>query len=114
MKEKEKITLTRKEFKAKMRTVLNGWAEESLGDNIALETAMAHIHADIYERIEKELFGDTEAKDTKETAGENTERDALEELEEIGILPKGMIDAIKRARGKGGNIHVEVIGVKKK
>ena len=53
MAEKEKITLTRKEFKAKMRTVLNGWAQESLGDNIALETAMAHIHADIYERIEK-------------------------------------------------------------
>ena len=114
MKKKDEITLTRKEFNTKMRTVLNGWAEESLGDNIALETAMAHIHADIYERIEKELFGDTEAKDTKEAAGENTERDALEELEEIGFLPKGMIDAIKRARGKGGNIHVEVIGVKKK
>ena len=109
----EKITLTRKEFKAKMRTVLNKWAEESLGDNIALETAIAHIHADIYERIEKELFGDTEAKDTKEAVGENTERDALEELEETGILPKGMIDAIKRAR-QGANIHVEVIGVKKK
>ena len=112
MKKKDEITLTRKEFKAKMRTVLNGWAEESLGDNIALETAMAHIHADLFNRIEEELFGKAEV--TKEAEGENTERDALEELEEIGILPKGMIEAIKRARGKGGNIHVEVIGVKKK
>ena len=114
MATKEKITLTRKEFKAKMRTVLNAWAQESLGDNIALETAMAHIHADIYNRIEKELFGAAEAEDTKEAEGENTERDALDELEEIGFLPKGMIDAIKKARGKGANIHVEVIGVKKK
>lgn len=109
MKKKDEITLTRKEFKAKMRTVLNAWAQESLGDNIALETAMAHIHADLFDRIEKELFGKADAamEEKEETCG-------LEELEECGILPKGIIDAIKRARGKGGNIHVEVIGVKKK
>ena len=68
MAEKE-ITLTREQFKQKMKSVANTWAKESLGKNPLFCDAMAKIHADMLCRIEEELFGSMEGlTDDKEEA----------------------------------------------
>ena len=120
MKEKEKITITPTEFAEAVHKSALKWKKENLKESSSIAKLAVKIQGELLNLIFAELF--EEAEDAAEEAEKETKanergediNDGLSELEECGILPKGFLDAIKRARGKGANIHVEVIGVKKK
>ena len=102
MAEKE-ITLTREEFKQKMKSVANTWAKESLGKNPLFCDAMAKIHADMLCRIEEELFGEMEGlTDDKEDKVHGLDLD-VSDIEAANELVKALT---KLAAGKKTDIKV--------
>lgn len=103
MAEKE-ITLTREEFKQKMKSVANTWAKESLGKNPLFCDAMAKIHADMLCRIEEEFFGDMEGltDDKEEVKVRGLDLD-VSDIEAANELVKALT---KLAAGKKTDIKV--------
>lgn len=114
----KKITLTIEDFFEAAHKTCCKWADENLKDGAPVGSAVAMIHLDYISNLAVEIFGDEAKKWAKDYAAKNKEKgisdddDGLNELEESGLLPKGMIEAIKKARGKNTKIHVEIIGVK--
>lgn len=117
----KKITLTIGDFFNAAHKVCNKWADENLKDGAPVGAAVAMIYIEYISNLAVELFGEEAkkwAKDyaskCKETGISDNDDDELKVLEEIGLLPKGITEAIKKARGKNTNIHVEIIGAKEK
>lgn len=104
MAEKEKITLTREEFKQKMKSVANTWAKESLGKNPLFCDAMAKIHADMLCRIEEELLGEMEGlTDDKEEAKVRGLDITASDIEAANELVKALT---KLAAGKKTDVKI--------
>ena len=103
MKKKDEITITRKDFKERMKNVAKAWAKESMGKNPLFCDAMATIHADMFCRIEEEFFGDMEGlTDDKEDKVRGLDLD-VSDIEAANELVKALT---KLAAGKKTDIKV--------